>query len=90
MVSQNGKTQFKIQIIMLENIVIIVVGLMFLSASFLIGLFVGIGSALDIVDADHQRENDLHCFECEIEMPVKEKDGQFYCSNCGLYHGSKI
>jgi len=27
-----------------------------------------------------------HCFECEIEMPVKEKDGVLYCSNCGLIH----
>lgn len=29
---------------------------------------------------------DLHCFECEIEMPVKEKNGCLYCSNCGLKH----
>jgi hypothetical protein len=72
---------------MLENIVIIVVALMFLSASFLIGLFVGIGSALDIVDADHQRENDLFCFECEIEMPAAiAKNGRAYCTNCKLYH----
>jgi len=28
----------------------------------------------------------LHCFECEFEMPVKEKNGQMYCSNCGLRH----
>lgn len=77
---------------MLENIVIAVFALMLLSASFLIGLFVGIGSALDIVDADHQREidEDLYCFQCEIEMPVKEKEGRFYCSNCGLYHGSPL
>lgn len=27
-----------------------------------------------------------HCFQCEIEMPVKEKNGRLYCSNCGLYH----
>lgn len=27
-----------------------------------------------------------HCFECEIEMPVKTKDGIHYCSNCGLKH----
>jgi hypothetical protein len=29
---------------------------------------------------------DLHCFECEIEMPVKKANGRYYCSNCGLYH----
>ncbi|MBP4139978.1 hypothetical protein [Flavobacterium geliluteum] len=48
---------------MLENIVIAVFGLMLLSACFFIGLFVGVGSALDIIDADHQRENDLDSFE---------------------------
>lgn len=29
---------------------------------------------------------DLYCFNCEIEMPVKEKNGRLHCSNCGLYH----
>jgi len=29
---------------------------------------------------------ELYCFECEIEMPVKEKNGRLYCSNCGLKH----
>jgi hypothetical protein len=29
----------------------------------------------------------LHCFNCEIEMQVKEdKKGQLSCSNCGLIH----
>lgn len=28
----------------------------------------------------------LHCFQCEIEMPVKEKNGKLYCKNCGLLH----
>lgn len=75
---------------MIENVLIVAVALMVLGSVFFIGFFVGVGSALDMMDADNQRENDLYCFECEIEMPVKEKDGQFYCSNCGLYHGSKI
>jgi hypothetical protein len=29
---------------------------------------------------------EAHCFECEIEMPVKEKKGRLYCSQCGLRH----
>lgn len=29
---------------------------------------------------------ELYCFECEIEMPVKEKDGRLYCTNCKLIH----
>jgi len=28
----------------------------------------------------------LYCHECEIEMPVAEKDGDAYCTNCGLVH----
>ncbi|QQV91554.1 hypothetical protein Peternella1_18 [Winogradskyella phage Peternella_1] len=28
----------------------------------------------------------LHCFECEIEMPVNEKNNNYFCSNCGLRH----
>lgn len=75
---------------MLENIVIIAFALMVICGVFFIGFFVGVGSALDMMDADIQRENDLYCFQCEIEMPVKEKDGRFYCSNCGLYHGSPL
>lgn len=30
---------------------------------------------------------DLHCFQCEIEMPVRIKNNNAYCSNCGLHHG---
>lgn len=71
---------------MVENVIIAVFALMLLSASFLIGLFVGIGGVLDVADAEHQRENDLFCFECEVETPVIEKDGRVYCTNCKLYH----
>lgn len=61
--------------------------LMLLSASFLIGLFVGIGSVLDVADAEHQRENDLYCFECENETTAAiDKNGRAYCTNCKLYH----
>ena len=28
----------------------------------------------------------LHCFDCEIEMPVKKDEKGLYCSNCGLRH----
>lgn len=66
--------------------------------SWLSGFFIGIGIALLItVFFDTQKKKktklkstDLYCFECEIEMPVVEKKGKFFCSNCGLYHGSKI
>jgi len=28
----------------------------------------------------------LFCFECEIEMPVKEIKNNYFCENCGLKH----
>ena len=28
----------------------------------------------------------LHCFNCEIEMPVKDYNGEMYCANCKLIH----
>ena len=28
----------------------------------------------------------IHCFNCEIEMPVKEYKGKMYCANCKLIH----
>ena len=28
----------------------------------------------------------LHCFDCEIDMPVKKDEKGLYCSNCGLRH----
>lgn len=77
---------------MWEIVIMIAFALMVLSTAFLIGLFVGIGSALDVADAEHQRENDsvdyddLYCFQCETEMPVKEVSSRLYCHNCGLRH----
>jgi hypothetical protein len=82
--------------------ILIGIGLVILvSIGFLTGLFVGIASALDVMDADHQIENEidndrycaefskpekLYCFDCEIEMPVRVKNGRAFCSNCGLIH----
>ena len=38
-----------------------------------------------ITKSNKQAKN-LYCFQCEIEMPVKEKNGVLSCSNCGLIH----
>jgi len=75
---------------MLENIAIALFGLMLVSASFLVGLFVGTSGVLDILECDNSRENELFCFECETETQLKENKGAFYCSECGLYHSKKI
>lgn len=74
---------------MLQNILMIIFALMVIGASFLIGFFIGISNALDMVE-DIENAESLYCFECEIDMPVVEQKGSFYCSNCGLYHGTKI
>lgn len=73
---------------MLQNILMIVFALMVIGASLLIGYFVGLSNALNMVE-DIENAERLYCFECEIDMPVKEKNGEFFCSNCGLYHGTK-
>lgn len=62
-----------------------------IASAFLIALIAGFFIGLYLVciiesDDDQECEEYLHCFECEIEMPVKEKNGRRYCSNCGLYH----
>jgi hypothetical protein len=71
---------------------IAVFALMLIGASFWIGYFMGATNACDMIGVEPEEEDSrrLHCFECEIDMPVKEKNGEFFCSNCGLYHGTKI
>lgn len=34
-----------------------------------------------------QSLGDLYCLECEIETPVRIKNNNAYCKNCGLHHG---
>lgn len=31
-----------------------------------------------------QKDEWLHCVECEIEVPITEHDGNYFCSYCGL------
>jgi hypothetical protein len=69
----------------------VVFALMVIGASFLIGYFVGLSDALNLIEEpEDEDERRLHCFECEIDMPVKEKNGELFCSNCGSYHGTKL
>lgn len=72
---------------MLENILIVAVAIVVLAIVFCWGYIAG--AFYEYPEIDNNTE-DLYCFQCEIEMPVKEKNGRFYCSNCGLYHGSEI
>jgi hypothetical protein len=55
------------------------------ATAFLVGLYVGAKTIIDLDDEEYFSD-DLHCFECEIEMPVIEKNGRLYCKNCGLRH----
>lgn len=72
---------------MIENIVIVFGVLMLIIVAFFVGVWTGISSALDMSENESENESeDLYCFDCEIEMPVKVKNGRMYCSNCGLPH----
>lgn len=74
---------------MLEIIINMVFAIIVIGTAYLTGYVIGIDEALDMIE-EPEDERHLHCFECEIDMPVKEKNGDFYCSNCGLYRGTKI
>lgn len=70
----------------MESLIILTYGV----GCFLAGFFLGTNTyrkkkkrKSHFVKSDAVR---LHCFDCEIEMPVKEKNGRMYCSNCGLPH----
>ncbi len=42
-------------------------------ASFFIGLFIGAGTALDIIQADREKESEFFYFEKEDGKPKEEK-----------------
>lgn len=67
-----------------EIVFIAIVGMLCL----IIGTLIGIKITFDCLYDSKKKKPPLniHCFDCEIEMPVKEKNGRFYCSNCGLPH----
>ena len=75
---------------MSENILIIAFALIVLAAVFMIGYFIGISDALNMIEDKPEDERRIYCLECEIDMPVEEIAGSIYCSNCGLYHGTKL
>lgn len=53
---------------------------------FLFGFLTGYGICGLRKEKKKKTVKYLHCFECEIETPVKEKNGRLFCSNCGLIH----
>ncbi|MDA6072062.1 hypothetical protein NJT12_20765 [Flavobacterium sp. AC] len=63
-----------------------------LFSAFFIALVAGFLTGIYLVcKIESEDDNDewlfnAYCFECEIEMPVKEKNGRLHCSNCGLRH----
>ncbi|QSW90726.1 hypothetical protein J0383_07920 [Flavobacterium endoglycinae] len=62
----------------------------FSAVVFLIFVCIGFGyvkgySAAIAKDSDLP---DQYCFQCEFEMPVKVKNGNVRCSNCGMRHGN--
>lgn len=68
---------------LLEIAIIIAVALLF----FALGFYAAAKLAFVLMDLDDEADNgNLYCFECEWEMPVKEKNGRLSCTNCGLLH----
>mgnify|MGYP003607908509 CR=1 FL=1 len=69
----------------MNYLLILILVIIFAALCFVIGLLYGI--ALNVESIENENANDnVYCFECEIEMPVKLKNGGMYCSNCGLHH----
>lgn len=57
----------------------------------IVGVLIGLKLGFDCLEEPKKEKKkktleSLHCFDCEIEMPVKEKNGRLFCSNCGLLH----
>lgn len=74
---------------MKEILILIGLGIVFFGAliiEFLLGVYLILKITSDDLDEQEDWLLKIHCFQCEIEMPVKEKNGRLYCSNCGLYH----
>lgn len=69
----------KVVALLLVLIIVLVVG-------FLTVLYLVFKTEDEEKEEKDQWLSEAYCFECEIEMPVKEKKGRLYCSNCGLRH----
>lgn len=72
---------------MWENVIITALAIVLVAFVFCWGYICGAIFEYPKINSNTER---LYCFECEIDMPVKEKNGEVYCSNCGLYHGRTI
>jgi len=75
-----------IDMTILELILTVIIALI---AGFCFGLVTGL-NASDYANEETNINDKLYCFQCEIEMPVRIKYGNAYCSNCGLHHGEKL
>ncbi|PWA10947.1 hypothetical protein [Flavobacterium laiguense] len=71
----------------MNEIIINVICCLLAVTVFIVGVFVGIYLATAPFENEYTEYDDMYCFECEIEMSVKEKNGKLYCKNCGLKHG---
>jgi hypothetical protein len=69
-----------------KYLILAILCLLFSWLGYKIGVFLEKLYDDESYDEVNQTLDDLHCFECEIEMTVKEKNGRLQCSNCGLKH----
>lgn len=70
----------------MEYVVMALILFAVLYLGFKIGWFLAKDSQEETKTEVKKNLEDLYCFECEIEMPVTEKNGRLWCSNCGLRH----
>lgn len=69
----------------MNYLLITILVILFAVVCFVTGLACGISLAVESIENENANDN-TYCFDCEIETPVKVKNGGMYCSNCGLHH----
>ena len=80
----------KSNLIFMTNLELILIVILAIIVGFCFGLYTGLNASEYDEDDNINIREDLYCFQCEIEMPVRIKNNNAYCENCGLHHGEKL
>ena len=78
------------KIIFMTNLELILIVILAIIVGFCFGLYTGLNASDYEENENTNIREDLYCFQCEIEMPVRIKNNNAYCKNCGLHHGEKL
>ena len=77
-------------IIFMTNLELILIVILAIIVGFCFGLYTGLNASDYEENENTNIREALYCFQCEIEMPVRIKNNNAYCKNCGLHHGEKL